>query len=160
MIRLTSRAWNNVLIVSMLLLIIIFNLSGNFFSGGSNDNTMLARLIPSGATITSIETESITIERVGRGWRLLPGRLGVDNQVLSEAVAHWQQATLEPVAQGPINGAVTVDVWLAGEGQPRRYLFFQVGADMLVQYPALGGQSYKVTEMSWQQLFITDIPHA
>ncbi|WP_158768227.1 hypothetical protein [Paraglaciecola sp. L1A13] len=160
MIRLTSRGWNNVLIISMLLLIIMFNLTGNIFSDSRPSDKVLEDLIPSGEVITSIDMGSTTLERVGRGWRLLPAEQGIDNQVLSEAISHWQSAKLEPIEHDSLTGAKVVNVWLAGQSAPRRYLFFQMAGDMFVQYPVLGTQLYKVTNMTWPQLFLMDIPHA
>lgn len=160
MIRLTSRGWNNVLIISMLLLIIMFNITGNIFSDSSPSDKVLVALIPSGEVITSIDMGSATLERVGRGWRLLPAEQGIDNQVLNEAISHWQSARLEPIELDSLTGATVVNVWLAGQSAPRRYLFFQMAGDMFVQYPVQGAQLYKVINLTWPQLFLMDIPHA
>ena len=54
MIRLTSRAWNNVLIISMLLLILMFNLSGNLFSDEGATDEAIDVLIPHDGMLTSI----------------------------------------------------------------------------------------------------------
>ncbi|WP_166424503.1 hypothetical protein [Paraglaciecola sp. 20A4] len=160
MIRLTSRGWNNVLIISMLLLIIMFNLTGNIFSNSSPSDKALKALVPNGDMITSIDMGSTTLERVGRGWRLLPAQQGMDNQRLSETIGNWHNAKLESIDQTSLTGAMAVDVWLAGEGVPRSYFFYQMAGGVFVQYPAQGGQLYKVTNMTWPQLFLMDIPHA
>ena len=173
MIRLTSRAWNNVLIISMLLLILMFNLTGNLFSGSSVKNETIDKLVPTDAMLTSIVTHAYTLERVGRGWRILrvvkddladdnnggestiteTSDNKIDNQLLTDNVFAWQEALLEPIGEATLAGATQVNVWLAGESAPRHYLFFQVGADMLVQYPAQGAQLYKVTNKTWSELF-------
>jgi hypothetical protein len=176
MIRLTSRAWNNVLIISMLLLILMFNLTGNLFSGSSVKNETIDKLVPTDAMLTSIVTHAYTLERVGRGWRILRAVKDdladdnnggentankitetsdneIDNQLITDNVFAWQEALLEPIGEATLAGATQVNVWLAGESAPRHYLFFQVGADMLVQYPAQGAQLYKVSNKTWSELF-------
>ncbi|ABG38582.1 hypothetical protein Patl_0050 [Paraglaciecola sp. T6c] len=171
MIRLTSRAWNNVLIISMLLLILMFNLTGNLFSGSSVKDETIDKLVPTDAMLTSIVTHDYTLERVGRGWRFLMATKEsynndlvanknketsdneIDKQILTDNVMAWQEALLEPIGEATLAGATQVNVWLAGESAPRHYLFFQVGADMLVQYPTQGAQLYKVTNKTWSELF-------
>lgn len=175
MIRLTSRAWNNVLIISMLLLILMFNLSGNLFSDEGATGEAIDVLIPPDAMLTSIVTHAYTIEKVGRGWRFVPPSsdlvseenqvtreylTAIDNQTLTELVMAWQNAELAPIGNATLSGATQVNLWLAGESAPRHYLFFQVGKDMLVQYPTQGAQLYKITNMAWSQLFLTDTPDA
>ncbi|MFQ3198660.1 MAG: hypothetical protein ACI81A_002386 [Paraglaciecola sp.] len=88
-----------------------------------------------------------TIERVGRGWRLLPG--GADAQLLAALVANWHQAELEAIGQDRLKQAQVVTVWLAGEEQGRVYLFARDGSDVLVQ---INGQIYKVLNMTWSAL--------
>ncbi len=183
MIRLTSRAWNNVLIISMLLLILMFNLTGNLFSGSGVKDEPIDKLVPTDAMLTSIVTHAYTLERVGRGWRFLRAlKEGnnddladndnggertankntetsdneIDNQELTDNVFAWQEALLEPIGEATLAGATQVNVWLAGESAPHHYLFFQVGADMLVQYPAQGAQLYKVTNKTWSELFFEE----
>ncbi|MBN23502.1 MAG: hypothetical protein CL578_00425 [Alteromonadaceae bacterium] len=175
MIRLTSRAWNNVLIISMLLLILMFNLSGNLFSDEGATDEAIDVLIPHDGMLTSIVTHAYTIERVGRGWRFVPpsndlvseesevtreNLTVIDNQTLTDLVIAWQSAELAPIGNATLTGATQVNLWLAGESAPRHYLFFQVGEDMLVQYPTQGAQLYKITNMTWSQLFLTDTPNA
>jgi hypothetical protein len=151
MLRLTRRAWNNVLIFSMLLLIALFNFSGGLFK---NDDTKLSpfiELLPVNAVVMSIELDSGAIERIGRGWRRLPD--GADPQLLATLVANWQQAKLEAIGQVQLRPTQVATVWLAGEDQGRVYLFAQEGNDMLVQ---TNGKIYKVLNMTWQALLNVD----
>lgn len=155
MFRLTQRAWNNVLIFSMLLLIALFNLSGGLFNNSDNDNSGLTELLPQNAVVMSIEIDARTIERVGRGWRLLPD--GADAQLLAAVVNNWQQTKLEATGQVKLIHTQAVTVWLAGEEQGRVYLFAEVGSDVLVQ---IKEHLYKVLNMTWQDLLSVEQTHA
>ncbi|MFT6898338.1 MAG: hypothetical protein ACJA13_002758 [Paraglaciecola sp.] len=155
MIRLTQRAWNNVLIFSMLLLIVLFNLTGGLFKRDDPNPSPFIQLLPLNAVVMSIELDSRTIERVGRGWRLLPD--GADPQFLAALVANWQQAELEAIGQVKLKPTQVVTVWLAGEEQGRVYLFAQEGSDMLVQ---INGKIYKVLNMTWPALLNVDKKNA
>lgn len=151
MIRLTQRAWNNVLIFSMLLLIVLFNLSGGLFESGDTKPSPFIDLLPQNAVVMSIELDSRTIERVGRGWRLLPD--GADARLLATLVANWQQAKLEAIGQDQLEPSQVVTVWLAGEEQGRVYLFAHKGGEVLVQ---INGQIYKVLNKTWQALLTVE----
>jgi hypothetical protein len=155
MIRLTQRAWNNVLIFSMLLLIVLFNLSTGLFKNDDTNLSPFIELLPQNAVVMSIELDSRTIERVGRGWRLLPD--GANAQLLATLVANWQQAKLEAIGQAKLEPTQVVTVWLAGEEQGRVYLFAQEGSDVLVQ---INGQIYKVLNMTWPALLKVDKTNA
>jgi hypothetical protein len=131
----------------MLLLIVLFNLAGGLFKSGDSAPSSLIKLLPPNAVVMSIELNLGTIERVGRGWRLLPG--GADAQLLAALVANWHQAELEAIGQDRLKQAQVVTVWLAGEEQGRVYLFARDGSDVLVQ---INGQIYKVLNMTWSAL--------
>ena len=135
------------LIFSMLLFIVLFNFSGGLFKTDGTDNTSFTHLLPQNAVVMSIEIDARTIERVGRGWRLLPD--GADAQLLATLVDNWQQTNLELIGQARLMQTQVVTVWLAGEEQGRVYMFAQVGSDVLVK---IEGDLYKVLNMTWDEL--------
>lgn len=95
MLRLTKRAWNNVLIFSMLGLILILNID-TFRSDGPS-----ARLIvPEGEYILNIQINQVEIEKAGQQWRIDPNGVQPNVQVSAEKlqaiVSAWQQAYISP----------------------------------------------------------------
>lgn len=95
MLRLSKRAWNNVLIFSMLALILILN----FDKLGSDEPT--ARLVvPEGEYIISMQINQVEIEKAAQLWRIDPNGIqpsSMPTQVqLANIVAAWQRAYITP----------------------------------------------------------------
>jgi hypothetical protein len=95
MIRLSKRAWNNILIFSMLSLVLILNMD----KFRSNEPT--ARLIvPEGEYIINLQINQVEIEKAGQQWRIDPN--GIQPSVLPTTeklqaiVKAWQQAYISP----------------------------------------------------------------
>jgi len=157
MIRLSQRAWNNVIIVSMLMLILLFNFSSNFLNGDSDEAVSMLTLVPVGMTITTMEFEQEKIERIGQGWRTISGKYSTKygNKELASLVEHWMNAEiilldLSPNWQSPTE---TIKLWFAGQAMPIEYQFMQLTDKTLVK---IDQQTYQLTSPSYQSLILSE----
>ncbi len=87
--KLSQRAWNNVLIFSMLALIIILNWE-NFVRP---DNQDVTNVLDRTDVILSMQIDTLSFERIGTGWRVvgpenvIPKDLNTDK--INEIVNNW-----------------------------------------------------------------------
>ncbi|GAB3038944.1 hypothetical protein [Bowmanella dokdonensis] len=116
MIRLSRRGWNNVLIFATLLLILLFNQSGQFLDDAPPVQS--GQLLPDGLPVMKMDFGGHQLERIGPGWRLRPSTNASAEQ-LSEVVNNWQQAIAEPLGPGKLADGLVAVIWLAGEEQGR-----------------------------------------
>ncbi|WP_339725791.1 hypothetical protein [uncultured Paraglaciecola sp.] len=137
MLKLSQRAWNNVIIVSMLILIMLFNFSGNFLNDGSEDVSTSLTLVPANMTITTIEFEQEKVERIGQGWRTLSEKHAktYSNERLANLVQNWVNAEVRLFDQdlnwnSPTS---TVELWFVGQALPTEYQFMQLADSTLVK---------------------------
>lgn len=92
--KLSQRAWNNVLIFSMLVLIIILNWE-NFVS---SDNAVPATALDESDVILSMQIDTLSFERVGTTWRvqgpksLIPK--GLSTEKINQIVNNWLRLQL------------------------------------------------------------------
>ena len=71
MIRLSKKGWNNVLIFSMLLMIMVFNGMHKKFNGSDPQMTEVP-LLPENSLVLTVKYPHTTIERIGQSWRSQP----------------------------------------------------------------------------------------
>ncbi|MBT1451905.1 hypothetical protein KJ365_13515 [Glaciecola sp. XM2] len=119
--RLSQKAWNNVLIFSMLILIVVLNYDRLFESDESSSKPVVSE----GDFIVSLQINQMTFERIGTGWRvtapsadLLPDMQSDD---IDRLVAQWQRAILapSPVILAPeITASPSYLVSISVAGQP------------------------------------------
>ena len=153
MIKLSQRAWNNVIIVSMLMLIMLFNFSSNFLNDGGDEALYLFTLVPDNMTITTMEFEQDKVERIGQGWRTTSGMY--INEELISLVEHWINAEVNLFDQGfdlP-SPTSTVTLWFAGQVLPIEYQFMQLADKTLVK---IDKQTYQLISPSYQMLTLPE----
>ncbi|MDT0596434.1 hypothetical protein [Glaciecola petra] len=123
MLRLSKRAWNNVLIFAMLGLILALNWN-RFFS---QDETSTRLIVPEGEFILSMQINQVMIEKAGMVWRINPNGVQANTQASSETLAEivsaWQKAYIAPAgfdfdSQLFANPEVIVTLSLAGQSMP------------------------------------------
>jgi hypothetical protein len=119
MLRLSQKAWNNVLIFSMLALIVLLNYDRLF--GSTQED--IQPIVKESDFIVSLQINQLTFERIGTGWRVmapteaeLPNMQSADIDAL---IAQWQRALIRPSpdtlpAEITSSPAYLVNVWLAG----------------------------------------------
>lgn len=153
MIRLSQRAWNNVIIVSMLMLIMLFNFSSDFLNGENGEAPALLTLVPNNMTITTMAFEQEKVERIGQGWRATSGRYS--NESLANLVEYWTYAEISLFDQG-LNWqspTSTVQLWFAGQAMPIEYQFMQLEDKTLVK---IDQQTYQLISPSYQMLILSE----
>ena len=153
MIKLSQRAWNNVIIVSMLILIMLFNFSSDFLNGGSEPDSTLLTLVPAGMTITTIEFEDEKVERIGQGWRSTSGE--TNNKSLASLVEHWDNAQVS-LFEHHLDGqksVASIMLWFAGQALPLHCQFIQLADKTLVK---IDGQTYELLSPTYQKLILSE----
>ena len=133
MIKLSQRAWNNVIIVSMLVLILLFNFSSRFLNDGGDEASSLHTLVPLNMAITTMAFEQDKVERIGQGWRTTSEMY--NNEVIASLVKHWVNAEISLFEQSPNwqSPSSTVKLWFAGQALPIEYQFIQLEDKTLVK---------------------------
>ncbi|MDU0353455.1 hypothetical protein RS130_05510 [Paraglaciecola aquimarina] len=134
MIRLSQRGWNNVIIFTTLILILLFNFSSDFLNRGISGSQTVTRLLPQYAVITTIEYVHDRVERIGQGWRTESGTLS--NQALSQLVDNWHSAEVE-LFDSQLNWQTSpqiIKVWFVGQAQPVEYYFLPFADKTLVKF--------------------------
>lgn len=133
MIRLSQRGWNNVIIFTTLILILLFNFSSDFLNRNAEDKTAIPALIPSDWVITTIDYGQDKIERIGQGWRAQSGKLEHDD--LTQLVNAWQNAEIE-LFDSNLNWQTdtqVIQVWFAGQAEPIEYSFLPLADKTLIK---------------------------
>ena len=155
MIRLSQRAWNNVIIVSMLILIMLFNFSSRFLNNESYESPSLLSLVPANMTITTIEFGQGKVERIGQGWRTTSGMYS--NKGIARLVEHWNNAEISLFEQGPNwqspSPSSTVKLWFAGQALPTEYQFMQRVDKTLV---IIDKKVYHLISPNYQTLILSE----
>ncbi|NCP63471.1 MAG: hypothetical protein GW763_01595 [Paraglaciecola sp.] len=158
MLKLTQRAWNNVLIISMLVLILLFNRTSNFLNGGS-DNIVDNHLLPSDAQISTVDFGSYQVERIAKSWRCVG--CSADIEQIEKLVTQWQtattQASTENLALSDASVSQVVIISLLGQGQTHKYELFKVGDVTLVLYQQ---QVFQLQGSTFDDLRLAEPPHA
>lgn len=97
MLRLSKRAWNNVLIFSMIALILILNLD-QF----SQEEASTRLIVPEGEYILSVSINGLKIEKAGPQWRVSSSGIQANENIsqtqLSNIIDAWQRAYISPVS--------------------------------------------------------------
>jgi hypothetical protein len=153
MIKLSQRAWNNVIIVSMLILIVLFNFSSNFLNEESDDASSIRTLVPANITITTMQFEQEKVERIGQGWRTASGMYS--NERLVSLVESWNKAEVSLFDQdlsGQLSGPL-VKVWFAGQALPIDYQFIQLADKTLVK---VDQKTYQLISPRYSMLILSE----
>ncbi|WP_299085002.1 hypothetical protein [uncultured Paraglaciecola sp.] len=153
MIKLSQRAWNNVIIVSMLMLITIFNFSNTFLNDTDEETAPLRSLVPENMTITTMEFAKDKVERIGQGWRTTSGRHS--HEALVSLVNNWKRAEISLQENEAYNHEerVTVTLWFAGHTSPVVYQFVPEANKTLVM---VNDKTYLLIRPSYQALTLSE----
>lgn len=133
MIRLSRKAWNNVIIFTMLLMILLFNTTNNIFTGGDEELSSIS-LLPEEAILMTLQMPKVTLERIGQGWQSST-ETNYSQEQVQGLVARWQTAQMEIFDEDMPSGMPTiVIVWIAGENSGRVFQMYQQQKDVVVLY--------------------------
>ncbi len=115
--RLSKRAWNNVLIFACLGMIIIFNL----MSGKLIDNAegSVATILPEQSMILTLEYPNVSIERLGTSWRVNPSEI-IQPADVERIMNTWLTISGEISLATSDEEGYRVTLWLAGQEHPMK----------------------------------------
>ncbi|MEJ6475611.1 hypothetical protein [Pseudoalteromonas piscicida] len=133
MIQMSRKAWNNVVIFSMLLM--IFFLNGLHYKLNPDDDAAgIQAVLPEQSFVLTIAFPGYKVERIGTSWRIaLPPEEEKDfsEAALKALVAKWQSAQLlvtdKPEKMGQALSAA--QLWLATQELPLSYQLYQSESD-------------------------------
>ena len=153
MIKLSQRAWNNVIIVSMLMLIMLFNFSSDLLNDGGDEASSLLTLVPANMTITTMQFKQGKVERIGQGWRTTSGTYS--NEELVSLVGHWNNAEINVFDQSPNwqSSTATVKLWFAGQALPIEYQFMKLADKTLIK---INEQTYQLISPNYRMLILSE----
>ena len=158
MVKLSQKAWNNVIIISMLVLIVMFNASSNFLNGGADDPDS-PQLLPPGTEITTLDFGTYKVERIGRAWRAVG--IAATEQQLSQLVRAWQdaetQALSDDVSLAQTEHSSVVQIYLVGQVAPLRFELFKLPDTTVVN---TGKRLVKLRKENYQTLILEKITDA
>lgn len=134
--RLSKKAWNNVLIFAVLAMIFIFNFSHKKMLHNENSSPKQATLLPSQSMILTMQGPDYTVERIGRSWRSRPD-IGLAPEQLGQMMEAWLSqplATLElPEGQLPVSQfSQEYQFWLAGVDEPVSLILYQLETGLVI----------------------------
>ncbi len=134
--RLSRTAWNNVIIFSVMIIIILINYSNDklFQRDESGAFTQEIPLINYNAVILTLSiNQQFVIERVGQTWRIKPEILA--RQALEQMMYSWQQSTGNSIAiQSQLipQQAIAASIVIAGEEAPYKLSFYPLAEQLIV----------------------------
>lgn len=119
--KLSRKAWNNVIIYASLFMILVLNLGNDkLFKEESEENTHIS-LVPEHDAIISLNLNGqLLIERKAASWVTTPV-ISLNKQQLAAMMDAWQQSIALPLAQAPEFGAqagIKVEMQLAKQSRP------------------------------------------
>ena len=146
MLRLSRRAWNNVLIFSMLIMIMLLN--GMHKKFDSADPLAKVPLLPEHSLVLTLDFGKFAIERIGQSWRIKQSDAGeaskklaaVDGAVLTAFMATWSEHIVT-LAESDEQAAVLVKgkmpdhyvvATLAGKSDGAVYAFYAQLDDVII----------------------------
>ena len=148
--RLSRKAWNNVVIISMLLMIFFFNGLHKKLNTQPVEEGVQA-LLPAQSFILAMAFPELKIERIGTSWRSQSQQETAwqgDEQQLEQLVELWQHqkltiASLTVSKISQTSADYVASVWLAGEQLPAVYQLYNIDQ----QYYLLDKRLQRVFEL-------------
>jgi len=141
MMKLSKTAWNNVIIFSVMIIILLINSTNErLFPEDNNTNDEL--LLPEHSVVLTLSIAipndaSIVFERIARAWQMTNQGVLLDlsNQQIEQMMLAWQQSSgLVQAADIVVDGqaGVKVKISLAGVEQEQKFTLYQLTDQLLV----------------------------
>jgi hypothetical protein len=136
--KLSRTGWNNVIIFSVMIFILVINVTNKkLYSSTEQQDNKQQTLFAKHAVILSLAVnQQVAIERIGRTWRATPAK--ISGQALEQMMLTWHEITGDIVTVPPEldhQMALVVTVELAGEAQAQLLNFFITDNELLVFNP-------------------------
>tara|TARA_B110001454_G_scaffold205611_1_gene215351 strand:- start:69 stop:593 length:525 start_codon:yes stop_codon:yes gene_type:complete len=141
MMKLSKTAWNNVIIFSVMIIILLINSTNDrLFPEGNSSNDEL--LLPEHSVVLTLSVflpnkGSIVFERIGRAWQMTSQGVLLDltNQQIEQVMFAWQQSRgLVQAADIVVDGQAGVEVALslASVEQQQKFTLYPLADQLLV----------------------------
>ncbi|MCP4984594.1 MAG: hypothetical protein GY928_00620 [Colwellia sp.] len=141
--KLSRTGWNNVIIFSVMIIILMINATNEkLFPNEMNDNKSEQLILPAHSVILTLAIEystnqQVLFERIGRSWQLTSKGIILDksDQQIEQIMFAWQQSSgLIQAADIVIDGdqGVKVQIALAGDSQARAFSLYPLSDQLLV----------------------------
>ena len=141
--KLSRTGWNNVIIFSVMIIIILINATNDKLFPNEEGATNGERLIlPQHGVILTLsidfsQSQRVFLERIGRSWQLTTKGLTLEKteQQIDQMMFAWQQSRgLVQAAEILIDSAqgITVQIALAGEPEIRTFILYPLTDQLLV----------------------------
>ena len=133
MLRLSQRAWNNVVIFAMLLMVYLFTLSNDILNGENTSSDQKQAVLPPYSVIMSMDLGATVVERIGQDWRIT----GETSEVLprlKDIMNNWLALTALPSVLQPASSPYVLSFQLAGEEKQRVYQLYPIPKGILLQH--------------------------
>jgi len=139
--KLSKTAWNNVIIFSVMIIILLINgTNERLFPEDSKNND--EQLLPQHSVVLTLSITlpndtSVVFERMARAWQMTSQGVFLDltNQQIDQVMLAWQQSIgLVQAADIVVNGqdGVEVKLSLAGVEQEQKFTLFPLADQLLV----------------------------
>jgi hypothetical protein len=132
--KLSRTGWNNVIIFSVMIFILVINVTNKKLYPSDNKQSNEQTLFAKHAVILSLAiNQQVTIERIGRTWRATPAK--ISGQALDQMMLSWHETQGIVVTEPPAldhQMALVVSVELAGEAQSQLLNLFITNNELLV----------------------------
>ena len=155
--QLSRKAWNNVLIFSMLLMIFFFNGLHKKLNSVP-EQPSIQTVLPAQSFILALSFPEHKIERIGTAWRSQPliespasNEWSANQENIVKLINDWQRVELSVSDVSPAKLAQPITVatlWLAGEQLPWLYQLYSAP------------QGYYLLDKSTQRVFLIDADKA
>jgi hypothetical protein len=163
--KLSRSGWNNVIIFSVMLIILVINFSNDkLFSKNaklSNAPSQELSLLGEHAVILSLTINSkIRIERIGTNWRATPAIIA--GQALEQMMSSWQnalgnQTSTEQIIAVDAPRQIRISVALANQTQPTELLLLP-NDDMLTVVNITTQHALQLPLPIYRQLMPFELP--
>ena len=139
--KLSKTAWNNVIIFSVMIIILLINTTNDrLFPKDNSVNDQL--LLPEHSVVLTLSislaiNKKIVFERVGRAWKMTSQGVLLDltNQQIEQMMFSWQQSSgLMQASDIVVDGqtGIEIELNLASEVQQRKFTLYPLTDQLLV----------------------------
>lgn len=149
MLRLSQKAWNNVVIFAMLFMVYLFTVSNDMLNDGDSGQTEVLPLFPPYSVIMSMDFGVARLDRIGQDWRVEGQSIEVLPELL-QIMETWSLVEAIPFITQPQSSPYIVAIQLAGEDKRRVYQVYQHDDGVLLK---LNADWYLVDDVLTSQLF-------
>jgi len=140
--KLSRTAWNNVIIISVMMMILLINLMNHRLFPDDNSTSVNAHgeqlvLSTHAVILTLAIDDSVFIERVGQSWQLQSTQQAIEpsKQALEQMMKAWQQsAGLLQADSIEVSGQTGINILIntASDGETKKLILYPLADQLLI----------------------------